>query len=967
LRRVLSFFLTLAVFLIGAISAHAKVSVTIIGYNAAGAPTGKLYADASGESYVHTPGGLLVSISLARGGSLQFGYSNDGAKDLISAAWPTVTSGDFTIPALAEGYGYDRAGRINSLTDSSGTRSLAYQNGRLQQTAWSSGALAGYSVVKTLDEYGRDAGFTLQRGATVIHSAVKVHNDVSGEISEITSGVLKVVLDRDGARRITGFQWGNATGTFVPAVTQSWTRGIAGRVEAANSNLAGAPAFVYLIDGQPDSYSFDSLGRRLKCATAGGEWTYQYGTAGQLTSAVHTGTISLGSFSYAFDGIGRRTDMGTANTTDLLNRTLGWTHSQSKTLTVKAAQGARVWINGSEVENFNGSSSYAVTSPGTDGGWVEWNALAILEGQGEGAGSPPANPHASPHAKAEQTGAVWVPPVSETFGFDAAGNRQSSALWDYGWDGRNKLVRARTKNHDASVRGYDITFDYDSEGRRFKKNVTTYQNGSIVSQDRITFVWDGWDLIYELHQNPSGLTTLERKYVWGPDIAGGTGGDSGAGGAGGLLLIRETRGSQTKDYYPLYDGSGQVVALTNSDKELLAEYAYGPFGELIHAKGPMAQINPIRYASKYYDAETGLYYYGERYLDPITGQWLSREPLGESESVNLYAYCHNDPVNNVDVLGLAPAGLNPEQSKIFDKLLAEWPIRERLDSDVTAKILGIMRMDGNLDDPRLEQAARLDVYETQVGDVYRKNPALINTVGGISVAAMHMIPGSGPQGAGAADGSNTTFMLAVDTFRLFAGSLIALDPGSPRSFRNEVFPAFVKGYNAKYSYGQRTGAEIGTLFAAFIAPEVKLQVGEAFSGLKGSRFGEVLNPSFTGRPGLAPGGVINPFAAESPLFRGGNGLEARLGVDVTQGADGLISPLTKNGKPQGLSLNLDPKNQFIQKYGGAFPVENLPEGLQAVQSGGAGHFVISPSSPMSFEHYQQLLNQVRLGLSNIIR
>jgi hypothetical protein len=42
----------------------------------------------------------------------------------------------------------------------------------------------------------------------------------------------------------------------------------------------------------------------------------------------------------------------------------------------------------------------------------------------------------------------------------------------------------------------------------------------------------------------------------------------------------------------------------------------------------------------------------EAYLDPITGQWLSREPLGESESVNLYAYTGNDPINKLDVRGL---------------------------------------------------------------------------------------------------------------------------------------------------------------------------------------------------------------------------------------------------------------------------------------------------------------------------
>jgi RHS repeat-associated protein len=67
----------------------------------------------------------------------------------------------------------------------------------------------------------------------------------------------------------------------------------------------------------------------------------------------------------------------------------------------------------------------------------------------------------------------------------------------------------------------------------------------------------------------------------------------------------------------------------------------------------MADANPWRYATKYYDTETGLYYFGHRYYDPVTGQWLNREPLGEDESLNLTSYCHNDPVNAVDVLGLA--------------------------------------------------------------------------------------------------------------------------------------------------------------------------------------------------------------------------------------------------------------------------------------------------------------------------
>lgn len=96
-------------------------------------------------------------------------------------------------------------------------------------------------------------------------------------------------------------------------------------------------------------------------------------------------------------------------------------------------------------------------------------------------------------------------------------------------------------------------------------------------------------------------------------------------------------------------------------------------------------------------------------------------------------------------------------------------------------------------------------------------------------------------------------------------------------------------------------------------------------------------------------------------------MAARLGTDVKLDADGLIHPIGANGKAQGLSLNLDANNPFIQKYGGAFPVDSVPEGLQVLQSGkDAGHYVIAPSSPMSLEKYQELLNKVELGNFNVV-
>jgi RHS repeat-associated protein len=614
-------------------------SATIRKHNAAGVKTTHDYAAGTDIHTSWLAGGLLEKQSLARGGDIAFSYSPDGARDLTDITWPAVSSTSFgEFYATTTTLTHDTAGRVKTIDDTSGSRTLDYDRGRLWKTDYTAGPLGEYFVERHHDTLGRLDQVTLKRDGQAIHTVVFAHTDDSPEISGVTATGFSATLGRNTARHLTSVTSGS--------VSQSWTRGTAGRITAAGSNLSGAPSFAYT--------EFDTKGRRTKCTTSGGTWNYGSTgnpSSGQLTTASHP---TLGSFSYTFDGIGRRA----SNTGSALNQFLTQTNSQTKNLLVAADPAAHVWVNGQQVQNFNGAVTYAITSPGSNGGWVPWLVHAVLTGQGEGTlgANPVYNPNANPDAESDQRGAVWVPPITENFTFDADGNRESSALWDYGWDGRNKLVRARTKNYKISTtpQGYDIACDYDSEGRRFRKNVTIYQNGSIASQNNITFVWDGWNLIYERHQLPSGLTTLERKYIWGPDIA-----DGNAGGAGGLLLIRETRGATTTDLHPLYDGTGHVVALADNDGVLKAEYTYGPFGELIKSSGPLAQSNPIRYATKYFDTETGLYDFGQRYYDPVNGQWLSRELMGEDESINLYAYAGNDPINNVDALGLEAVPVEP--------------------------------------------------------------------------------------------------------------------------------------------------------------------------------------------------------------------------------------------------------------------------------------------------------------------
>lgn len=63
-----------------------------------------------------------------------------------------------------------------------------------------------------------------------------------------------------------------------------------------------------------------------------------------------------------------------------------------------------------------------------------------------------------------------------------------------------------------------------------------------------------------------------------------------------------------------------------------------------------------RFSTKPLDFETGLFYYGYRFYDPVTGRWPSRDPIAERGGMNLYGFIANDGINLVDILGLNDFG-----------------------------------------------------------------------------------------------------------------------------------------------------------------------------------------------------------------------------------------------------------------------------------------------------------------------
>ena len=64
-------------------------------------------------------------------------------------------------------------------------------------------------------------------------------------------------------------------------------------------------------------------------------------------------------------------------------------------------------------------------------------------------------------------------------------------------------------------------------------------------------------------------------------------------------------------------------------------------GNLISKSGSLADFFRHRFSTKYFDAETELYYYGYRFYHPTLMRWLNRDPIEERGGLNLYLFCNS--------------------------------------------------------------------------------------------------------------------------------------------------------------------------------------------------------------------------------------------------------------------------------------------------------------------------------------
>ena len=99
-----------------------------------------------------------------------------------------------------------------------------------------------------------------------------------------------------------------------------------------------------------------------------------------------------------------------------------------------------------------------------------------------------------------------------------------------------------------------------------------------------------------------------------------------------------------------YQLSKKVARDDNGHDGEVARYRYDAFGNAVEKSGGFD--SPYRFSTKEYDPATGMSYFGFRYYSPGEGRWLSKDPVGYIDGLNLYIYVFNKPINWIDSVGL---------------------------------------------------------------------------------------------------------------------------------------------------------------------------------------------------------------------------------------------------------------------------------------------------------------------------
>ena len=237
----------------------------------------------------------------------------------------------------------------------------------------------------------------------------------------------------------------------------------------------------------------------------------------------------------------------------------------------------------------------------------------------------------------------WGSYGTSSFAYDDSGNPTKYKGKTLEWEGK------RLARYNESDNCY-VKLNYDGNGLLagyFYSNTYSIWGGATFTTTMTREITrDGDRILSEkvTEYNPETNSTTVKNIMYAYDEKGVSGMTVGG-----------------KKYYFVRNIFGDVTAIYNTSRVKCAEYAYDAWGTMyitLDTEG-VGSLNPFRYRGYYMVSCIGLYYLTTRFYDYTTGRFLNADVpsicfddgLKVPEGCNLYSYCRNNPIMNVDPSG----------------------------------------------------------------------------------------------------------------------------------------------------------------------------------------------------------------------------------------------------------------------------------------------------------------------------
>jgi RHS repeat-associated protein len=390
------------------------------------------------------------------------------------------------------------------------------------------------------------------------------------------------------------------------------------------------------------SYTYDNAGRPLTLTYPDGTTiTYTHNSRDLVTNIQSS---ALGGFAFSYDDAQRRTGLTFPNnhtgayTYDNASRPTGLTWNTNAPALI--ASQSLTWNNVGNITSISATNGLSGTRNYT---YDQINRLTART----------------------TTGALNSTHPALTWNLDAVGNRtsivlngttttyslNSTQLNQYStvggssltWDTRGNLLTdgTRTLTYDADNRlataaasGTTATYTYDFAHRLARRSQT--------GGGEIRYLYDqNWNVIATIAGTNGALL---QKWIHGPSVD---------------EVLAQVGSTSATTYYLTKDHLGSTTALVSAQTNTVSErYTYDEFGAVQvwnSSNQPVSTAPLTRYlfTGREYDSTVGLYHYRHRWYHPGLGRFISPDPLGVLETVNLYTYVSSSPLTILDPSGLS--------------------------------------------------------------------------------------------------------------------------------------------------------------------------------------------------------------------------------------------------------------------------------------------------------------------------